>query len=228
MKKAVILLSGGLDSAVTMYIAREEGYECHALMFDYGQRHRRELLFAKRLARKCGAHLKLVALDLPWKGSSLLDKKARLPSSRSATKIKAAGIPSTYVPARNTIFLSIAASYAEAIGASVIFIGAHTDDSSGYPDCGRDYLKAFDKVLRIGTKRGMEKKLRLEFPLVRKDKSGIIRLASSLGVPLQHTWSCYEGRERPCGKCDSCVLRAKGFKEAGMKDPLSRCPTPRS
>ncbi len=220
MKKAVILLSGGLDSAVTMYIAREEGYECHALMFDYGQRHRRELLFAKRLARKCGAYLKLVALDLPWKGSSLLDKKARLPSSRSVTKIKTAGIPSTYVPARNTIFLSIAASYAEAIGASVIFIGAHTDDSSGYPDCRRDYLKAFNKVLRIGTKRGMEKALRLEFPLVRKDKSGIIKLAGSLGVPLQHTWSCYEGLRRPCGKCDSCVLRAKGFKEAGIKDPL--------
>ncbi|MBU1038030.1 MAG: 7-cyano-7-deazaguanine synthase QueC [Candidatus Omnitrophica bacterium] len=218
--KAVILLSGGLDSAVTMYIARKKGYECHALMFDYGQRHRKELLFARRLARKCGAHLKVVTLHLPWKGSSLVDKTARLPSSRSVKKIKAAGIPSTYVPARNTIFLSIAASYAEAIGAPVIYIGAHADDSSGYPDCGRDYLKAFNEVLKIGTKRGLEKRLRLEFPLVGKDKSGIIRLASSLGVLFQHTWSCYEGRRRPCGKCDSCVLRAKGFKEAGIKDTL--------
>ena len=218
--KAVILLSGGLDSAVTMYIARKKGYECYALMFDYGQRHRKELLFARRLARKCGAHLKVVTLHLPWKGSSLVDKTARLPSSRSVKKIKTAGIPSTYVPARNTIFLSIAASYAEAIGAPVIYIGAHADDSSGYPDCGRDYLKAFNEVLKIGTKRGLEKRLRLEFPLVGKDKSGIIRLASSLGVPFQHTWSCYEGRKRPCGKCDSCVLRAKGFKEAGIKDTL--------
>ncbi len=220
MKRAVILLSGGLDSAVTMYIAREERYECHALMFDYGQRHRRELAFAGRLARRCGARLKLVVLDLPWKGSSLVDEKARLPSSRSAEKIRAMGIPSTYVPARNTIFLSIAASYAETIGASVIFIGAHTEDSSGYPDCRRDYLKAFAKVLRIGTKQGLENRLNLEFPLVEKSKSDIIRLARSLGVPLQHTWSCYEGRRRPCGKCDSCVLRAKGFKEAGIKDPL--------
>ncbi len=220
MKKAVILLSGGLDSAVTMYIARKARYECYALTFDYGQRHRRELLSAGRLARECGAHLKLVALNLPWKGSSLVDRTARLPSARSVKKIIAAGIPSTYVPARNTIFLSIAASYAETIGASVIFIGAHAEDSSGYPDCGRDYLKAFDKVLRIGTKRGLANKLSLKFPLVGKGKSGIIKLAGSLGVPLRHTWSCYEGARHPCGKCDSCVLRAKGFKEAGIKDPL--------
>jgi 7-cyano-7-deazaguanine synthase len=220
MKRAVILLSGGLDSAAAMYIARKARYECHALMFDYGQRHKKELAFARRLVRECGARLKLVMLDLPWKGSSLVDKRARLPSARSARKIKAMGIPSTYVPARNTIFLSIAASYAETIGASAIYIGAHTGDSSGYPDCRRDYLEAFNKVLRIGTKRGLENRLRLEFPLVGKDKAGIIRLARSLGVPLQYTWSCYEGRKRPCGKCDSCVLRAKGFREAGMKDPL--------
>lgn len=220
MKKAVILLSGGLDSAVTMYVARKRGYECHALIFDYGQRHKRELAFAKRLARECGANLKSVTLTLPWKGSSLVDKKAPLPLSRSAKDIKRFGIPSTYVPARNTIFLSIAASYAETIGASAIFIGAHTEDSSGYPDCRLDYLKAFDKVIRLGTKRGIEESLRLEFPLIRKDKSGIIKLGGRLGVPFRYTWSCYQGLKSPCGKCDSCTLRAKGFKEAGLRDPL--------
>jgi 7-cyano-7-deazaguanine synthase len=220
MKKAVILLSGGLDSAVTMYAARKRGYECYALIFDYGQRHKRELSFARKLARKCGAHLKSVTLTLPWKGSSLVDKKTPIPLGRSAEDISRSGVPSTYVPARNTIFLSVAASYAEAIGASAIFIGAHTEDSSGYPDCRPDYLRAFDKVVRLGTKRGLEKGLRLEFPLIKKDKAGIIKLARSLGVPLQHTWSCYQGGRRPCGECDSCVLRAKGFKEAGLKDPL--------
>ncbi|MCX5679042.1 MAG: 7-cyano-7-deazaguanine synthase QueC [Candidatus Omnitrophica bacterium] len=220
MKKAVILLSGGLDSAVTMYVARNKGYECYALIFDYGQRHKKELASARKLARKCGAHLKSVTLTLPWKGSSLVDKEAPLPLGRSAKDITGSGVPSTYVPARNTIFLSIAASYAETIGASAIFIGAHTEDSSGYPDCRLGYLRAFDKVIALGTKRGLESKLRLEFPLIKKDKSGIIKLARSLGAPLQYTWSCYQGRRAPCGKCDSCVLRAKGFKEAGLKDPL--------
>ncbi|MFH1190313.1 MAG: 7-cyano-7-deazaguanine synthase QueC [Candidatus Omnitrophota bacterium] len=220
VKRAVVLLSGGLDSAVTMYMARREGYECHALTFDYWQRHRRELISAEKIARACGAHWKQVSLKLPWKGSSLIDKRARLPLSRTAARIRKSGIPSTYVPARNTIFLSIAASYAEAIGASAIFIGAHTEDSSGYPDCRRGYLKAFDKALQLGTKRGLERRLRLEFPLVGKNKSGIIRSAVSLGVPLRYTWSCYAGKNRPCGKCDSCVLRAKGFKKAGIKDPI--------
>jgi len=220
VKKAVILLSGGLDSAVTMYIARKAGYECHAMTFDYGQRHRKELVSAGKLARKCGVRLEMVRLDLPWKGSSLVDRRTRLPSGRSAGQIKKSGIPSTYVPARNTIFLSMAASYAEAIRASAVFIGAHVEDSSGYPDCRPGYLKAFDRVVRTGTKRGLEKKLRLEFPLIGKSKSEIIALAVSLGVPLRHTWSCYEGLSRPCSKCDSCVLRAKGFREAGLKDPL--------
>lgn len=220
MKKAVVLLSGGLDSAVTMYVAREEGYECRALIFDYGQRHKRELAFARRLARECGAHLRPVKLTLPWKGSSLVDKRAPLPLGRSAKDIEKSGVPSTYVPARNTIFLSIAASYAETIGASAIFIGAHTGDSSGYPDCRPDYLRAFDKAIGLGTKRGIEKKLHLEFPLIKKDKSGIIKLGNRLGVPFRYTWSCYQGLKSPCGRCDSCVLRAKGFKEAGLKDPL--------
>ena len=219
MKKAVVLLSGGLDSAVTLYAARNKGYTPYALTIDYGQRHKRELDSAKKLARKGGARLKIIKLDLPWKGSSLLDRSARLPSRRSATRIKEHGIPSTYVPARNTIFLSMAVSYAEAIGASAVFIGAHSEDSSGYPDCRPGYLKAFGRVVRLGTKSGIEKKLRLEYPLIGENKAGIIGLGISLGVPFHYTWSCYKGGRRPCGECDSCVMRRKGFEEAGLKDP---------
>ena len=218
-KKAVVLLSGGLDSAVTLYLARKSGYECHALVLDYGQRQKKELGLAKKIARSCGAQIKLVKLSLPWKGSSLVDKTRKVPVGRSPAEISALGIPSTYVPARNTIFLSLAASYAEAIGASSIFIGAHIEDSSGYPDCRPEYLKIFDKVLKTGTKRGIEKKLELKFPLIDKSKADIIRLGLTLGVPLRNTWSCYKGTAAPCSECDSCVLRAKGFKEAGIEDP---------
>ncbi len=220
MKKAVILLSGGLDSAVTLFLAQSKGYGCYCLNFDYGQRHRVEMAMAKSLAARAGADLKIVKLDFPWGGSSLIDKKSALPKDRSPAEISSSGIPSTYVPARNTIFLSIAASYAEAIGADAIFIGAHSEDSSGYPDCRENYLEAFDEVIKIGTKRGIEKKLKLEFPLIKLSKSGIISLGRRLGVPFERTWSCYKGDKSPCGKCDSCVLRAKGFKETGAKDPV--------
>jgi 7-cyano-7-deazaguanine synthase len=219
-KKAVILLSGGLDSAVTLYYASRRGYTCYCLAFDYGQRHSVEMSYARKIARRAGAPFTVVKVQLPWRGSSLLDRNEELPVNRTPARIKKSGIPSTYVPARNTIFLSIAASYAEAIGADAVFIGAHADDSSGYPDCREGYLKAFDKVVRLGTKRGLEKKLSLEFPLVGRDKRGIIKLGVSLGVPFGHTWSCYRGGAIPCGGCDSCVLRAKGFREAGIKDPL--------
>ena len=220
MKKAVVLLSGGLDSAVALFLARKKSYRLHAITFDYGQRHKKEIEFAGKLARRCGADLKVVKLEMPWKGSSITDKSRKMPSGRSPEEIARRGIPSTYVPARNTIFLSIAASYAEAIGASAIFIGAHVEDSSGYPDCRPGYLKAFDRVVRTGTKRGLEKKLRLEFPLIAKSKAEIIKLGYRLGVPFEFTWSCYSGLAVPCGKCDSCVLRAKGFKETGSEDPL--------
>ncbi len=218
-KKAVILLSGGLDSAVTLYHASRRGYTCYCLAFDYGQRHSVEMAYARKIARSAGAGFMAVKLRLPWKGSSLVDRSIAVPVGRSMRQIKKA-IPSTYVPARNTIFLSMAASYAEAIGAEAIFIGAHVDDSSGYPDCRADYLEAFDKVVRLGTKRGLEKRLRLQFPLVGKNKSRIIRLGASLGVPLRFTWSCYKGGRTPCGRCDSCILRAKGFREAGLEDPF--------
>jgi len=214
-RKAVILLSGGLDSAVTLYFAKKRGYECECLAFDYGQRHKRELAAARSIAKKACSRITVVKLDLPWKGSSLTDKRERLPLGRTAGKIKKLGIPSTYVPGRNSVFLSVAASFAEAIGAGEIFIGAHTEDSSGYPDCRAGYLKAFDKAIRLGTKAGLEGRLRLRFPLIDKTKSQIIMLGRSLGTPLELTWSCYKGGVSPCGRCDSCRLRTKGFREAG-------------
>jgi len=211
-------LSGGLDSAVTLFYAIDKGYDCFALSFDYGQRHNKEIILARAIASAAKTQFKTVKLVLPWKGSSLTDKKLAIPVNRTMGQIKS-GVPSTYVPARNTIFLSIAASYAEVIGARKIFIGAHSEDSSGYPDCRLDYLKAFDKTIKLGTKSGREGKLSLGFPLINRNKSGIIKLGVSLGVPFKFTRSCYEGVVRPCGKCDSCILRAKGFKKAGVNDP---------
>lgn len=205
---------------MTLYSAKAEGYECHCLTFDYGQRHRKEIGLAKRLAENSGADFRLVELKLPWGGSSLLDKDADLPRDRSIAEIRA-GIPDTYVPARNTIFLSIAASFAETIGARAVFIGAHSEDSSGYPDCRMEYLELFDKVLKCGTKAGLEGKLELKFPLIDKTKAQIVTLGHSLGVPFEFAWSCYEGGPKVCMRCDSCVLRAKGFREAGLKDPVA-------
>jgi 7-cyano-7-deazaguanine synthase len=217
-KKAVVLVSGGLDSAVTLFYARKLGYECFAVTFDYGQRNKPETDCARRIASAAGAHLHVVRLRFPWKGSSLTDKRMAIPLDRTMGQIES-GIPSTYVPARNTVFLGIAASYAEAIGAERVFIGAHSEDSSGYPDCRPEYLKAFSEAVRLGTKNGLDGKLRLEYPLIDKAKDEIVKLGSSLGVPFGSTRSCYQGFKRPCGRCDSCILRAKGFRIAGLNDP---------
>ena len=221
MKKAIVLLSGGLDSATTLYLARKQGYKCFCLIFDYGQRHKKEIECAKKIARVSSCPAQVIKINLPWRGSSLLDKKLRIPQRYNVKGNSA--IPSTYVPARNIIFLSFALSFAEAIKAEAIFIGAHTQDYSGYPDCRPEFYRAFKKVISTGTKAGVEKRgIKIQAPLIRKTKSQIVRKASQLGVPFALTWSCYQGGRVPCGECDSCYYRAKGFKEAGIKDPLPK------
>ncbi|HTZ11099.1 MAG TPA: 7-cyano-7-deazaguanine synthase QueC [Candidatus Margulisiibacteriota bacterium] len=217
---AVVLLSGGLDSATALYLARSRGLKCFCLIFDYGQRHKREIESAKRIAKAAGCNFKVIKLHFPWKGSSLLDKleKISLVVESSAGKI-----PATYVPGRNIIFLSIAFSCAEAMGADAVYIGAHAQDYSGYPDCRPQFYRALKKVIETGTKAGVEKRgIKVETPLIDKGKGEIIRMALELGVPLELTWSCYKGGKIPCASCDSCHYRAKGFKEAGIKDPLMK------
>lgn len=215
MRRAIILLSGGLDSTTTLYYAKAQGHKCYALIFDYGQRHKRELRSAVAVAKLAKVPYRLIKIKLPWKGSSLLDSRYALPvthlsraESRDYVRKIGQKIPSTYVPARNTIFLSFALSYAEAIGAKTIFIGANAIDYSGYPDCRPEYYRAFQKVIETGTKA---KKIKIITPLIKMTKEQIIRLGRSLGAPLDITWSCYAGGRKPCGVCDSCRLREKGF-----------------
>ncbi len=222
-RKAVVLLSGGLDSATTLFLAKSKGYRCFCLIFDYGQRHKRELGAAKKIAKKANCEWQIISFNLPWKGSALLDKKISFPKRQN---IQMSNIPPTYVPARNIIFLSFALSFAETIGAKAIFIGANSIDYSGYPDCRPEFYRAMEKVVKVGMKVGMESKngskgiIKIVTPLINKTKSGIIRLGLKLGVPYEHTWSCYQGGKKPCGVCDSCLLREKGFREAGLTDPL--------
>jgi 7-cyano-7-deazaguanine synthase len=219
--KAVVLLSGGLDSATTLYFARKQGFLCHCLIFDYNQRHRREVEAAKNIAKKAGCSYEVLKINLPWNGSSLLEKQSKLPGSINRISGKQVGIPSTYVPARNIVFLSFALSCAEATAAKAIFIGAHAQDYSGYPDCRPEFFRSFSKMALCGTKTGVEKNgIKIITPLINKKKVEIIALGIRLGVPFALTWSCYSGGRTPCGKCDSCFYRAKGFKELGIKDPL--------
>lgn len=221
-QKAVCLLSGGLDSSVALAVAKSRGFAPYALSFDYGQRHARELKAAKRIAKqlKTKHHLILKAPLTKIGGSALTDKMT-VPKKRKIKEISH-GIPSTYVPARNTIFLSLALGYAEVIGAQDIFFGANILDYSGYPDCRPQYVRAFEKMARLGTKAGVEgKKIKIHTPLIKLTKAQIIKLGVKLGVDFSLTHSCYDPQKNgiPCGECDSCVLREKGFREAGMRDP---------
>lgn len=217
-KRCVVLLSGGLDSATALYFARKKRFLPFCLIFDYGQRHSREIASAGKIARAAGCPYRIVKISLPWLGSSLLDKKIKIPEVTKSPATKA--IPSTYVPGRNIIFLSFALSFAEAIKAKAIFIGANAVDYSGYPDCRPEFYRAFEKVISRGTKAGVEKiKIKIQTPLINLTKAQIIELGTILKVPYELTWSCYQGKRCPCGKCDSCFYRAKGFREAGLKDP---------
>ncbi len=221
-RAAVVLLSGGLDSTTALYWAKKKGYAAIALSILYGQRHVRELAAARAVAQAAKVKIHEVSLSLPWlMKSSLTNKSLRLPDI-PLSKIGRGGVPSTYVPGRNTIFLSLAVSLADAVGAEAVVIGANALDYSGYPDCRPPFLSAFLKVFKLGTKQGIEgKPLALLAPLLRLDKKGIVLLAAKVQAPLRLTWSCYAGNARQCGRCDSCKLRAKGFFEAGLLDPAA-------
>jgi 7-cyano-7-deazaguanine synthase len=222
--RAVVLLSGGLDSATALAVARAEGYECYALSFDYGQRHARELEAARRIAAALGAREHLVLrLDLRAIGGSALTADIPVPKGRSEAAM-GAGIPVTYVPARNTIFLSHAVAWAEVLGAQDLFIGVNVLDSSGYPDCRPEYIEAFERLANLATKAGVEgrSRFRIHTPLITLTKAQIVARAFEIGVDLALTWSCYEPQAdgRACGLCDACQLRKKGFAEAHLVDPV--------
>jgi len=220
--KAVCLLSRGLDSAVCLALARREGYECYALSFDYGQRHRIELEAAARVAERLGAKRHIVAkIGLDAFGGSALTAPIDVPKGRSANEMDH-GIPVTYVPARNTIFLSFALAWGEVLGTGHLFIGVNALDYSGYPDCRPEFIEAYQRMANLATKAGVEGTARVEIhtPLLRLSKAGIVKLGHEIGAPLGLTHSCYDPEPdgRPCGACDSCVLRRKGFEEAGIED----------
>jgi 7-cyano-7-deazaguanine synthase len=224
VKPAVCLLSGGLDSATCLAVARREGYRCYALSFDYGQRHRAELEAAARVARSIGAaEYRVVRIDLRAFGGSALTDDIAVPKTGVGE-----GIPVTYVPARNTVFLSFAVAWAEVLESSDIFIGVNAIDYSGYPDCRPEFIAAFENMANLATKSGVEGRthLKIHAPLIRLSKCEIIQLGAGLGVDFALTHSCYDpdAQGRPCGLCDSCRLRLKGFAEAGLRDPLDYAP----
>jgi len=224
LRPAVCLLSGGVDSATCLALARREGYRCYALSFDYGQRHRAELPAAERVASSLGAaEHRVVSIDLRAFGGSALTADIAVPKTGVG-----GGIPVTYVPARNTVFLSFALAWAEVLSSSDIFIGVNAIDYSGYPDCRPEFIAAFEHMASLATKAGVEGRTHFQIhtPLIRLSKSEIIRLGAELGVDFGLTHSCYDpdAQGRSCGLCDSCRLRLKGFADAGLQDPLEYAP----
>lgn len=221
-KKAVCLISGGLDSCVASFIAKEQGYILYTISINYGQRHKKELDYSKRICDKLGAKEHII-IDLDLNNfciSSLVNESS---DSIKNHDLKDIGkkIPSTYVPARNTIFLSLALAYAESIDADSIFIGVNSVDYSGYPDCRPEYIRAYQDMANLALKRGVEgRQIEIKTPLINLTKTEIINIGLKLKVPFGDTWSCYRGKKKACGRCDSCLLRLKGFKEANVKDPL--------
>jgi len=222
MPKAVCLLSGGLDSATCLAIARRDGFECYALSFEYGQRHRVELEAAARVAGALGAARHIVArISLDAFGGSALTAPIEVPKGRSAAEM-GEGIPVTYVPARNTIFLSFALAWAEVLGTGDIFIGVNALDYSGYPDCRPEFIEAYERMANLATRVGVEgtARVKIHTPLLRLSKAEIVKLGAELELPFGLTHSCYDPSPdgRPCGACDACLLRRKGFEEAGIED----------
>ncbi len=217
-EKAVCLLSGGLDSATVLAQAISRGFECHAISFRYGQIHERELESSEAIASHYGIERIVAEIDLTGIARSALTGHGDI--AKREIETISDEIPNTYVPSRNIIFLSIAASFAESIGARHIFIGANAIDYSGYPDCRPEFFNAFERALNLGTKSGLEQSFRVHVPLQYLKKSEIIKLGRKLGVPYEITTSCYEGEAEACGECDSCILRLQGFMEAGDSDPV--------
>jgi 7-cyano-7-deazaguanine synthase len=228
--KAVVLLSGGMDSATAAAVALDQGFEVYALSFRYGQRHAAELEAARRVAERLGARRHVVLdIDLRAFGGSALTGDLEVPKDTPLDRI-GSRIPATYVPARNTIFLSFALGWAETLEAADIFLGANALDYSGYPDCRPEYIEAFERMANLATRAGVEgRRLRIHTPLLRLTKAEIVKLGTRLGVDYGLTWSCYDPTPggTPCGHCEACILRRKGFREAGMEDPAAEgtCPT---
>ena len=222
--KAVLLVSGGLDSTTCLAIAREQDFDLYALTINYGQRHDHELNSAKMVVDFYSIQdHSIIDIDLRQFGGSALTDQIDVPKNRDPSEM--VDIPATYVPARNTVFLSLALAWAETLGSSDIFIGVNALDYSGYPDCRPEYYEKMRESLCYGSKLWAQYKvpMHIETPIIHLSKAQIVEMAMELKVPLQHTWSCYQGNEHPCRVCDSCVLRAKGFSEAGFQDPLSIC-----
>ena len=220
MSKAVVLLSGGLDSTTTLAKAIADGNEVTALSFDYGQRHSKELVSASNVANHYGVKHVIVKIDLSMFRSALTDSNIDVPENRDESQM-GSDIPVTYVPSRNIIMMSVAAGLCESIDAEKIYIGANVIDYSGYPDCRPEFFYAFQKMLEVGTKSGVEgHTIKIETPILSLSKAEIVKLGKELEAPLHLTWSCYEGGEKACGKCDSCQLRLKGFEEAGYEDEI--------